>query len=153
MANEIASQEGLIDMERKECESVIHDHDHDLWVIMVGCVYGIVTWMTSDIVVPSTHLVNALFQLHLNCMFLMLCLIFLQQTRSKTATGLPKRIGGYYSMTQFLFERLKRHSSFVIHIIPLYLATGTLVQNQTSIKVKTETKQSLINEIREIGEN
>ena len=28
----------LIDMERKGCESIIHDHDCDLWVIMVGWV-------------------------------------------------------------------------------------------------------------------
>ena len=28
----------LIDMERKGCESIIHDHDRDLWVIMVGWV-------------------------------------------------------------------------------------------------------------------
>ena len=29
---------GLIDMERKGCESIIHDHDHhhELWVTMVG---------------------------------------------------------------------------------------------------------------------
>ena len=26
----------LIDMERKGCESIIHDHDCDLWVTMVG---------------------------------------------------------------------------------------------------------------------
>ena len=25
----------LIDMERKECESIIHDHDGELWVTMV----------------------------------------------------------------------------------------------------------------------
>ena len=29
---------GLIDMERKGYESIIHDHDHDLWVTMVGWV-------------------------------------------------------------------------------------------------------------------
>ena len=29
---------GLIDMERKGCESIIHDHDCDLWVAMVGWV-------------------------------------------------------------------------------------------------------------------
>ena len=29
---------GLIDMERKGCESIIHDHDCDLWVTMVGWV-------------------------------------------------------------------------------------------------------------------
>ena len=28
----------LIDMERKGCESIIHDHDSDLWVTMVGWV-------------------------------------------------------------------------------------------------------------------
>ena len=28
----------LIDMERKGCESIIHDHDCDLWVTMVGWV-------------------------------------------------------------------------------------------------------------------
>ena len=27
---------GLIDMEQKGCESIIHDHDCDLWVTMVG---------------------------------------------------------------------------------------------------------------------
>ena len=26
----------LIDMERKGCELIIHDHDRDLWVTMVG---------------------------------------------------------------------------------------------------------------------
>ena len=26
---------GLIDMERKVCESIIHDHDRDLWVTLV----------------------------------------------------------------------------------------------------------------------
>ena len=30
--------EVLIDMERKGCESIIHDHDCDLWVTMVGWV-------------------------------------------------------------------------------------------------------------------
>ena len=30
--------EALIDMERKGCESIIHDHDCDLWVTMVGWV-------------------------------------------------------------------------------------------------------------------
>ena len=29
---------GGIDMERKGCESIIHDHDRDLWVTMVGWV-------------------------------------------------------------------------------------------------------------------
>ena len=29
---------GLIVMEQKGCESIIHDHDHDLWVTMVGSV-------------------------------------------------------------------------------------------------------------------
>ena len=29
---------GLIDMEWKGCESIIHDHDCDLWVTMVGWV-------------------------------------------------------------------------------------------------------------------
>ena len=29
---------GLIYMERKGCDSIIHDHDHDLWVTMVGWV-------------------------------------------------------------------------------------------------------------------
>ena len=29
---------GLIDMERKGCESLIHDHDCDIWVTMVGWV-------------------------------------------------------------------------------------------------------------------
>ena len=29
---------GLIDMEWKGRESIIHDHDHDLWVTMVGWV-------------------------------------------------------------------------------------------------------------------
>ena len=29
---------GLIDIERKGCESIIHDHDCDLWVTMVGWV-------------------------------------------------------------------------------------------------------------------
>ena len=29
----------LIDTERKGCESIIHDHDCDLWVTMVGWVY------------------------------------------------------------------------------------------------------------------
>ena len=28
----------LIDMERKGCELIIHDHDHDLWVTLVGWV-------------------------------------------------------------------------------------------------------------------
>ena len=28
--------EVLIDMERKGCESIVHDHDWDLWVTMVG---------------------------------------------------------------------------------------------------------------------
>ena len=28
----------LIDTERKDCESIIHDHDCDLWVTMVGWV-------------------------------------------------------------------------------------------------------------------
>ena len=27
---------GLIDIEQKGCESIIHDHDRDLWVTMVG---------------------------------------------------------------------------------------------------------------------
>ena len=30
--------EALIDIERKDCESIIHDHDCDLWVTMVGWV-------------------------------------------------------------------------------------------------------------------
>ena len=30
--------EALFDMERKGCESIIHDHDCDLWVTMVGWV-------------------------------------------------------------------------------------------------------------------
>ena len=30
----------LIDMERKGCESIIHDHDCDVWVTMVGWVPG-----------------------------------------------------------------------------------------------------------------
>ena len=29
---------GLIDMERKGCELIIHDHDCDLWVALVGWV-------------------------------------------------------------------------------------------------------------------
>ena len=29
---------GLIDMERNGCESIVHDHDRDLWVAMVGWV-------------------------------------------------------------------------------------------------------------------
>ena len=29
---------GLINMERKGCEWIIHDHDHNLWVTMVGWV-------------------------------------------------------------------------------------------------------------------
>ena len=29
---------GLIDMKWKGCESIIHDHDYDLWVTMVGWV-------------------------------------------------------------------------------------------------------------------
>ena len=29
---------GLIDMERNGCELIIHDHDSDLWVTMVGWV-------------------------------------------------------------------------------------------------------------------
>ena len=35
---EISLFEGLIDMERRGCESIIHDHDCDLWVAMVGWV-------------------------------------------------------------------------------------------------------------------
>ena len=30
--------EALIDMEINDCESIIHDHDGDLWVTMVGLV-------------------------------------------------------------------------------------------------------------------
>ena len=30
--------EALFDMERKGCESIIHDHDCDLWVTMMGWV-------------------------------------------------------------------------------------------------------------------
>ena len=29
----------MIDMERKGCESIIHEHDRDLWVTMLGWVY------------------------------------------------------------------------------------------------------------------
>ena len=32
---------GLIDMEWGGCESIIHDHDHDLWVTMVGGVVDV----------------------------------------------------------------------------------------------------------------
>ena len=53
---------GLIDLERKECESIIHDHD--VWVTMGGggrgwrWMYHIVTGVTSDVGVPSTYLVS-----------------------------------------------------------------------------------------------
>ena len=40
---------GLIDMERKGCESIIHDHDRDLCIV---------TGVTSDAGVPSTYLVD-----------------------------------------------------------------------------------------------
>ena len=29
----------MIGMERKGCESIIHEHDRDLWVTMLGWVY------------------------------------------------------------------------------------------------------------------
>ena len=34
----ISGMRGLIDMEGKRSELIIHDHDHDLWVTMVGWV-------------------------------------------------------------------------------------------------------------------
>ena len=36
----------LIVMERKGCESIIHNNDRDLWVTMVGWIYRIVTGVT-----------------------------------------------------------------------------------------------------------
>ena len=48
--------EGLIDMERKGCESIIHDCD--LWVTMVGWVdVPDNDWVTSDVGMPLTYLV------------------------------------------------------------------------------------------------
>ena len=54
----------LIDMERKGCESISHDHDYDQWVTMVGWVdipYS--DWGTLDVGVPSTYLVYYNFYL------------------------------------------------------------------------------------------
>ena len=42
-----------------ERESIIHDHDCDLWVTMVGgWMYRIMTRVTSDVSVPSIYLVG-----------------------------------------------------------------------------------------------
>ena len=52
----------LIDMEQKGCDLIIHDHDHDLWVTMLGgWLYQTVTGVTSDVGVPSTYLVGIFF--------------------------------------------------------------------------------------------
>ena len=48
---------GLIAMEWKGCESIIHDHDRDLWVSVDGWMYRILTGVTSDVGVLSTYLV------------------------------------------------------------------------------------------------
>ena len=49
----------MIDTERKGWEVIIHDHDCDLWVTMVGgWMYRIVTGVILDVGVPSTYLVN-----------------------------------------------------------------------------------------------
>ena len=50
---------GLIEMEQNGCEWIIHNHDPDHSFNMVG--YMNVPdsdWMTSDIHVPSSHLVK-----------------------------------------------------------------------------------------------
>ena len=48
----------LIDMERKGCELIIHDHDRDPWATMVGWVDVLYNdWVTSDVGVSSTYLV------------------------------------------------------------------------------------------------
>ena len=55
--------EGPIDMAQKGRESIIYDYDLDLWVNMVGgWVYGIFTGVTSDLGVPSTHLVTSIIK-------------------------------------------------------------------------------------------
>ena len=60
----------LIDMERKSCESIIHDHDCDLWVTMVGgWMYSIVTGVNSDFALPSTYLVHILLHIPLMNIF------------------------------------------------------------------------------------
>ena len=48
---------GTIDIEQKGWESVIHDHDHDLFVNMVRCKdLPDSDRVTSDVDVTSTHL-------------------------------------------------------------------------------------------------
>ena len=46
---------GLIEMEQKGCESIIHDHDCAVWVTLV-------TGVTSDLTVLSKYLVIFLYQ-------------------------------------------------------------------------------------------
>ena len=50
--------EGLLDMERKGFEWIMHDHDRDLWVTMVEWVdILIVTGVTSDVGMLSPYIV------------------------------------------------------------------------------------------------
>ena len=52
-----------IDMERKGCESSIHDHDITfVWPCWGGWMYRIVTKVISDVGVPSTYLVGMILQ-------------------------------------------------------------------------------------------
>ena len=57
---------GLIDLVQKGCESIIHDHNCDLWVTIVGGVdVPDSERVTSDVAVPSTYLVGV----HCKCSF------------------------------------------------------------------------------------
>ena len=57
---------GLIDLVQKVCESIIHDHDCDLWVTILGRVdVPDSERVTSDVAVPSTYLVGV----HCKCSF------------------------------------------------------------------------------------
>ena len=53
--------------QRKGCESIIHDHNRDLWVTkMGGWKYQILTGVTSDVGVLSTYLGCYFFRLQMN---------------------------------------------------------------------------------------
>ena len=62
---------GLIDMDWKGYESIIHDHNHDLWVTMVGLVgvqdrdWGDFRCRRASDISSSSHNLNIIYHNHM----------------------------------------------------------------------------------------
>ena len=49
---------GLIDIEQKGCESIIHDHDRDLWVTIIIIIIMIIFDCNGGVHMFGTHNAN-----------------------------------------------------------------------------------------------